>query len=315
MSADNQSLENSLPLLQRLWIYQRERIPLFKTIVLLSVFSASSINVSAMLAGRDFPAWPAYAAALIVSLVIFIQLRACDEYKDGPADRRYRPERPIPRKLVKLQTILAIAAGLAPVAICATWFYHPPLLVLLGLVWFWMALMAVEFFAADWLKERSVIYLVSHMAIMPLLDLFVTGAEWLPAAGAPARGLTLFLLLSFVNGCILEIGRKTWATENEREGVESYSSLWGVRNAALVWIVMTGTAFALLVGVGVATGHALATIIPGLLMLIAAWGAGFHMINKPSIKAQARLDLVSGLWVFVCYFAAGVAPVIERVFV
>jgi hypothetical protein len=72
-----------------------------------------------------------------------------------------------------------------------------------------------------------VLYLLSHMAIMPLIDLLLTGIEWLP--GRAASGLWMFLALSFVNGCVLEIGRKLWAPENEIAGVDTYSGLWGPR--------------------------------------------------------------------------------------
>lgn len=302
--------ENTLPLPRRLWIYQAERIPLFKTVTLLAVFSAASVNVSALLAGRAFPGWGAYAVALLVSFVIFAQLRACDEYKDGPDDHRYRPERPIPRGLVSLRLVVGIAGALTPLAAIAAWLYHPPLLLLLAIVWIWMALMTVEFFFPSWLKARPVLYLVSHMAIMPLLDLFVTGVEWLPAGAGPAPGLALFLLLSFVNGCVLEIGRKIWAPENERHGVESYSSLWGVGAATVIWMIVVTLSFLLLVGVGWATGHLLATGLPGLLMLAIAIRTAIAMRRAPDGARQARLDMVSGLWVFVCYAAAGFAPIV-----
>lgn len=300
--------EKDLPVLRRLWIYQRERIPLLKTATLLAVFSAASVNVSALLAERPLPGWGAYACAFLVSMIIFFQLRACDEYKDGPDDRRYRPERPIPRGLVSLRLILGIAAGMVPIAGLAVLGYDPRLLWLLILVWVWMALMTVEFFAPVWLKARPLLYLVSHMAIMPLLDLFVTGVEWVPAGMPPAEGLVLFLMLSFVNGCVLEIGRKIWAPENERAGVETYSGLWGVRSALMVWAAMTGLSFLLLVGVGFSTGHPISTGIPGLLMLALAWWTALAMRKAPDGKKQARLDMVSGLWVFVCYTAAGFAP-------
>lgn len=305
--------QNALPLLQRLWIYQGERIPLVKTSVLLAIFSAASINVSALLAGRDLPGWPAYLAAFLVSLVIFIQLRACDEYKDGRDDQRYRPERPIPRGLVSLRLILGIGFVLVPFAVLVTFTYHPPLLILLALVWLWLGLMTVEFFVPDWLKARPILYLVSHMAIMPLLDLFVTGAEWLRSDSGPAPALALFLILSFANGCVLEIGRKIWTPENEREGVDTYSALWGVPRAITVWIAMTGVSFVLLLLVGFATGHLLATGLPGLVMLIIVWWSAFAMRSTPSDKHQARLETMSGLWVFVCYAAAGFAPLLAGV--
>jgi 4-hydroxybenzoate polyprenyltransferase len=92
--------EHNLALPQRLWIYQRERFPLGRTAVLIAVFSAASISVSAHLAGRALPPWPAFLVAFIVTLVIFFQMRACDEVKDAEDDARYRPERPVPRGLV-----------------------------------------------------------------------------------------------------------------------------------------------------------------------------------------------------------------------
>lgn len=306
-----QMTEQSLPLLRRLWIYQGERIPLFKTAILLGAFSAASVNVSALLADRPLPVWSAYAVAFIVSLILFLQLRACDEYKDGPEDHRYRPERPIPRGLVTLRLILGIGIALVPVALLATWAYHPPLIVLLAVVWLWLGLMTVEFGVPEWLKARPLLYLSSHMAIMPLLDLFVTGVEWLPAEGVPASGLVLFLLLSFANGCVIEIGRKIWAPGNEREGVETYSGLWGVNRAVTVWIATTGAAFLLLVGVGLATGHVWATALPGLAMLAFAWLTAGNMRRAPTTEKQARMDTVSGLWVFVCYMAAGFAPLVS----
>jgi 4-hydroxybenzoate polyprenyltransferase len=306
----NEQSEQSLPLLKRLWIYQGERIPLFKTAILLAAFSAASVNVSALLAARALPGWPAYAAAFIVSLVIFMQLRACDEYKDGPEDQLYRPERPIPRGLVSLRLILGIGGALVPVALVVAWAYHAPLIVLLLVVWLWLGLMTAEFGVPEWLKSRPVLYLCSHMAIMPLLDLFVTGVEWLPAEGVPAPALVLFLLLSFANGCVIEIGRKIWAPQNERKGVETYSGLWGVNRSVTIWMTVTGAAFLLLVGVGLATGHVWATALPGLLMLAVAWGIAATMRRAPTTQNQARMDTVSGLWVFVCYMAAGFTPII-----
>ena len=90
--------EAALPVLQRLWIYQGERFPLARTALLLAVFTAASISVSAHLAGRPLPALPSYLVAFVVGLIFFFQLRACDEIKDAEEDRLYRPERAIPRR-------------------------------------------------------------------------------------------------------------------------------------------------------------------------------------------------------------------------
>lgn len=302
--------ESALPLLRRLWIYQAERFPLVKTAVLLTVFTAASISVSAHLGGRPLPGWPPFLAAFVATLVIFFQLRACDEVKDFEDDSRYRPERAVPRGLVSLRLIVAIGLAGVPAAMLAAGLVSPALLWPLALVWLWLALMTKEFFVPEWLRARPFLYLVSHMAIMPLIDLFITACEWLPRAGSPPAGLWLFLALSFVNGCVLEIGRKLYAPENEREGVETYSALLGPRGAALAWAGCLILAFALLVGVGIAVGapRLIATI--GVLGLAMALLTAQRYGTKPTPAAQKRIDAMAGLWVLVCYGTAGFAPLL-----
>jgi 4-hydroxybenzoate polyprenyltransferase len=291
----------------RLAIYQRERFPLARTSLLVLVFSAASVSVSAHLAGRNPPAWPAYAGAFLVTLLFFFQLRVLDEVKDGEDDRRYRPERPIPRGLVSLRLIVMLGLATAPVAIAACWLVDARLLVLLAFVWGWMLLMAFEFGVPQWLKARPFAYLVSHMLIMPAIDLLVTGFEWVPR-GAPPAGLGLFLLLSFANGCVLEIGRKLWAPQNEREGVESYSSLMGPRGATFLWIGCVALALALLIAVGVATGEPIATGAFGIVAAAFAINVGLRYRTDPTPRRQRAVDNAAGLWVFACYAAAGFAP-------
>ena len=304
------SEEASLPLLRRLWIYQAERFPLLKTAVLLAVFTAASISVSAHLGGRTLPGVANFAVAFVVTLVIFFQLRACDEVKDAEDDQRYRPERAVPRGLVSLRLVVGLGFAGVPVAMFAAAMLSPALLWPLVLVWLWLALMSAEFFVPEWLKARPVLYLISHMAIMPLIDLFVTASEWLPRAGFPPPGLWLFLALSFVNGCVLEIGRKLYAPENEREGVETYSSLLGPRLAALAWGGCAGFAFLLLLGVGSAVGALRPVAWIGALALVATLVCAARYARKPTVGSQKMVDAMAGLWVLICYGAAGFAPLL-----
>src|SRR5258705_3742610 len=46
----------------------------------------------------------------------------------------------------------------------------------------------------------------------------------------------LFLWVSFFNGMVIEIGRKIRAHEDEEEGVDTYSRLWGRRKAVFAWM-------------------------------------------------------------------------------
>lgn len=296
-----------MTLAQRLWIYQAERFPLKKTVPLLAMFSAASLCVSAQLAGRPLPGPGAFLAAFLVALILFFQMRVCDEWKDAEDDRRYRPDRPIPRGLVTQRTILALGLSGVPLAMLTVWLWHPPVLWLLALVWVWLAAMTFEFGGPAYLKARPMLYLISHMIIMPLIDLCLTGHEWLPGGGA-APALWLFLALSFANGCVLEIGRKLWAPEQEISGVDSYSSLWGPARAASIWLAIVSVAAGLLIATGFATGVGWVSLCLALLGLSACALAARTYSTAPSPKAQDRMDTVSGLWVFFCYGTAGFLP-------
>ena len=296
-----------------LWTYQKERFPLVRTVPLLAVFSAASISVSAEMAGRPLPGWGAFAAGFAVAMLLFFQMRVCDEYKDLEDDKRYRPDRPIPRGLISLRAVLSLGLASLPLTAFAAWAWHPPLLWLLGGVWLWLLAMTAEFGVPEWLKARPVLYLLSHMAIMPLIDLLLTAMEWLPAGG-PAFWLWLFLALSFVNGCVLEIGRKIWAPQSEIAGVDSYSGLWGAKKAAVIWAACVVLSWGLLVGVGAATGVVWVAVLLGGAGALWCLRAAAAYAAAPAIAAQKRLDLAAGLWVFACYALAGFAPLIVRMF-
>ncbi|MBM7067435.1 UbiA family prenyltransferase [Actibacterium sp. 188UL27-1] len=296
-------------LVARLWIYQAERFPLKKTVPLLAIFSAASITVSAVLADRPLPGIGAYLVGFGLAFLLFFQMRVCDEVKDLEDDRRYRPERPIPRGLVSLRLIVGLGLATVPLAAALAVIWGAGLIWLLGLVWLWLAAMTAEFGMPRWLKARPVLYLLSHMAIMPLIDLMLTGIEWRPA-GAPHPGLWWFIGLSFANGCVLELGRKLWVPESELAGVETYSGLWGPRQATAVWLGFVALAFALLVGFGMAVGSPVALALVGFTGLVACLWAGLAYVRDQTVAREQRVDMVAGLWVFLCYAAAGFVPLI-----
>jgi 4-hydroxybenzoate polyprenyltransferase len=290
----------------RLWTYQSERFPLLKHGVLILVFSGGEAVFGALARGVT-PDWKAVAVAAVVCLLLFAQLRIADEHKDNEDDCRWRPERPVPRGLISLSELRFIGILAAAIQIAVTVLLDAHLLPLLLLVWSWMALMSVEFFVPTWLKARPVLYLLSHMAVMPLIALF--------AVACGARGDVLinpavgaFLGLAFLNGVVLEIARKSWAPGDEREGVETYSRLWGVRLSATVTAVA---------GLGSA---ALALTIQSLLgfdwpfQLIVLCAAGvlataaFAYGRDATSRRSSWLETASGLFVLLIYLGVAWLP-------
>jgi 4-hydroxybenzoate polyprenyltransferase len=297
----------------RLWEYQGERFPIFKHGVLIAAFGASAVCLSALLR-EVLPDWRAVVVAVVVLFGLFFQLRVADEHKDNEEDTKYRPERPVPRGLVTLGELRGVAVVVAVVQVALSVWVDWRLLGPLALVWAWMAVMTKEFFVPKWLKARPIVYMVSHMAIMPLIDLYATACDWLPAGLGEHEGfgLTLgaFLLLSLVNGTAIEIARKSWAPEDEREGVETYSKLWGpgVAGTAVLGVILAGLAIAAFVNVRSGAGE---LFLFGLLAIgaYASWMV-IEYAGGPKAKTAKAMETASGIYVAGNYLLLGVLPLI-----
>ncbi len=301
----------SAPLARRLWQYQGERFPVFKHGAAIAAFAGSAALLPGALGGTGEETRPwAIIVAAIISLLFFLQLRVADEHKDFADDCKFRPERPVPRGLVGLEELRWVAIGAALVQIVLATLLDPVLLLALALVWVWMALMTAEFFAPQALKARPLLYMISHMAVMPLMALFALACGSLDAAQpmqAHALALGAFLALAFVNGVAMEIARKCWAPRDERAGVETYSKLWGPRAAAIT------TAVAIIAGLALSLFVQRAALMPAwggaAAALFAALGvaAAIAFALEPTPRRAKWLEHAASFWVLACYvlLAAG----------
>lgn len=293
----------------RRWIvYQRERFPLAAHAPLVLAFSFSAVSYAAHLRGAPIPPWPHLAVAFVTALGFFFQLRVADEHKDLADDTRWRPYRAVPRGLVTLPELARLAVAAGVVQLGAALWLAPPLLPYLAAAWIWLALMTREFFVHDWLRAHPVVYLLSHMVILPLVDLYATACDWKAVGAAAPPGLLWFLGVSYANGIVLEIGRKLRAPQAEEEGVETYSALWGPRRAAGVWIAALAATFALAVGAGAAARATLAVAVPLAVVLLVGGLCAARYAAAPTPARAKPLEPVAGLWTLVLYLTLGIAP-------
>ncbi len=300
------------PLAARLLTYQSERFPLARNAPVLFAYAAAMAAISAHLGGRPLPSAGAILSAFAIVLIVFFQLRVCDEVKDREHDARWQPERPIPRGLVSLREVVLTGLATVPLALAAALLLDPRLLWLLLAIWAWVALMTVEFFVPAWLRARPIAYMVSHMVVVPLITLYATACEWLPREAGPPPGIGLLLALSYANGCVNEIGRKMRAPESERPGVETYTALWGMRAATLAWLGCVLAALVPLLALGKLAGAGLAVGAVGLAGAAVALGLALRFLARPTASLGKAFDLVSGLWVLLSYVALGVFPGLLR---
>lgn len=295
----------------RWWIYQKERFPLLAHGPLILAFSSSAVAYSALLRGGR-PQLGAFAVAFCVCLAAFAQLRIADEFKDREEDARWRPYRPVPRGLVTLAELrwIGVAGAFAQLALALWW--HPPLAWVLALAWGYFTLMSVEFFCRDWLKARPVVYLLSHMGIMPLVDFFGTACDWFPATGKMPDGLFWFLTASFCNGIVIETGRKLRQPADEEEGVETYSRLWGMTGGSLVWLA----AMAATLGCGLAAARRIGFLTPVALVLgcLFAVALAVALAYRRGRLSGGAIEKVAGCWTLALYVMLGLVPLGVKVF-
>ena len=297
----------------RFWAYQRERFPLAGFVPIIAAFTFSSAAYSRLARGSSgFIPWSRFGVGAVTALVFFFMLRVLDEHKDQDVDRRFRPELPVPRGLVSLGELRAIGgAGLA-VVVTLNALILPVLLVPLAIVAGWATLMTREFFVRDWLRAHPTAYLLTHMAVMPLIDTYTTGLDWLSVGRHLPPGMGLFLGVTFANGMLIEIGRKLRAPDAEREGVDTYTRAWGLRRAPVVWLILLAMAASLAtlalrhVGSGALE---LGTI--GLALLWAA-RAALRFLRRPDTASATGVEQASQLWMFGTYLALGTLPFLVR---
>jgi len=301
------------PLAARLLAYQRERFPLAAYVPLITVFTFSAAAYSRVARGEPgFVPGGRFAVGALTALVFFFLLRVLDEHKDAEVDRRYRPELPVPRGLVSLAELRRIGGSALAVVLLLNLVVAPVLLWACLAVAAWAALMTKEFFVPEWLRAHPAAYLVTHMAIMPMIDGYTTGLDWL-AEGAPApRGLWIFLLVTFLNGVVIEVGRKIRPPEGEREGVDTYTGAWGTRAAPRVWLaVLAATAAsAWLAAREVGIGPAAAVLLPVGAALAAL--PALRFLRRPAPGPAKGVETASGAWTIAMYLLLGAGPFLAR---
>ena len=297
----------------RWWTYQRERFPVLAHGLLIAAFSTSALAFSTLLRGQT--ALPGVKPLLVCfgsCFLFFLQLRIADEFKDFEEDLRCRPYRPVQRGLVSLRELAVLGALTAVVQLGLALWLDPYLVIVLAVVWVYLALMSKEFFVGEWLKRRPILYMVSHMAIMPLVDFYATACDWLPARKEPGTGLLWFLAVSYFNGLVIEMGRKIRGPKEEEEGVNTYSALWGRRNAVAAWFSAMLVTAALAVGAGWQIGWwAPVVVVQGALLLLAGLVAGLFL-RRPDGPGGKRIETASGVWTLLLYLNLGIIPLLWR---
>jgi 4-hydroxybenzoate polyprenyltransferase len=150
------------------------------------------------------------------------------------------------------------------------------------------------------------------MFILPLVDLYATACDWWPADGRPPRGLIWFLIVSYFNGIVIEIGRKIRGPKEEETGVNTYTAVWGRPRAVAVWYGAMATT-AVFAGIAAWQIDFALSVSALLVVFLATAAAGaWIFLREPDARHAKRIEALSGIWTLLMYLSLGALPLLWR---
>ncbi|WP_315343917.1 UbiA family prenyltransferase [Leptotrichia wadei] len=267
--------------------------------------------------------WYKFLPLFIIIFMFFFQLRITDEFKDYEEDLKYRPYRPVQRGVISLKALGKIGIATIIIQIILAHVINPKLIYFMLLVWFYMFLMTKEFFIKNWLTERILIYALSHVVIMIFITLvivkgtgYILESHFLETLYLSVEkygknifiGLIPLFALNYLNGIVLEIGRKTRRADEEEHGVQTYSKLWGKKKAAVILSLLFAVEYFLVI-LGLSYTYEKYFLFSGLVLLIILIISIYFMIKFLKKDLSGKIvESVSGLWIVFSSMGLGLLP-------
>ena len=313
-------------------IYLNERFPLGKNSFFVLIFTLSGYIYTSLLYNSKIMYLFTNGVKIgifqykIISLFIiifmfFFQLRITDEFKDYEEDLKYRAYRPVQRGIISLKTLGKIGIATVIIQIMLAHVIDPEIIYFMIFVWIYMFLMAKEFFIKKWLTKRILIYALSHVVIMVFITLVIVEATQYIV---PKNIFDVFILqryrhnidfaliplfaLNYLNGIVLEIGRKTRRTDEEEHGVQTYNKLWGRKKAVVVLSLLFVIEYLLAI-LGLSHTYEKYFLFSGLTLLVILIVSIYFMIKFLKKDLSGKIvETVSGLWIIFSSMCMGLLP-------
>jgi 4-hydroxybenzoate polyprenyltransferase len=191
-----------------------------------------------------------------------------------------------------------------------TGIFFPKMLFLLAVVYGYLFFMTKEFFVKNWLKRNQFWYVTSHMLIIPLVDVFASGFDWLLENEKAPTGLLFFFAVSFMNGIVLEVGRKIKSPEQEEEGVLSYTFQLGTKPAVIVWLFILLLTLILASIASFFAAHATTSYLALIGIFAVCVVPALLFLNKQNARNGKLIEYSSALWTFAMYLILGGIPML-----
>jgi 4-hydroxybenzoate polyprenyltransferase len=307
--------ENKASFPYRFYLYQKERFPILGHGALVAAFSFSAISYSRICRGEEgFVGTSTFLVGIFTTISLFLLVRIFDEFKDAEEDAQYRKHLPVPRGLISFKELFILGAAMVALQVAINLFFFPKMLLIYFIVIAYLSLMGKEFFIGEWLKKNQFWYVASHMFIIPLIDIYASGLDWLLSGVAAPLGLLFFFAVSYMNGIVLEVGRKIRTPEKEAEGVLTYSSMLGANKACRLYLLVLFITFLFALAACHYAGYGIAALVVlGAFLGLCALPAILFLKHKTESLSK-KIELASALWTIAMYLTLGGGPMIHRLF-
>ncbi len=272
------------------WLqFTKERLPLVSYALIVGgfVLSAKALTQSP---------WSLELLVPFIGLMLFfIELRLMDELKDYAKDVIAHPQRPLPRGLVRVESVkkavnallllmIAFAIGSLAASYVATIFY--------GAIILYLYLMYKEFFIGEGLAQRPFLYACTHQIVIVLLLAYAAVALLAPAFTWPTTYQIGFLIL----GCFFtyEVCRKM--DPKAHPILKTYLSVYGKKGVSLILIFIQAVSWtaAFMMGEKVI----LLGLMLGSLLLLLSWLLFWTDESKYKwVEATGTLSLLISLYI------------------
>lgn len=174
----------------------------------------------------------------LATSLFFFKLRLFDEVKDIESDTVHHPERPLPRGILSKHDVLRITLIVITIEMALFFYYGFWAFVSAVIAVSYSLVMYKEFFIKEWLRAHLTTYAVAHTFVV----VFVSATIFIALFGKPFTkipgDLVYFSFAGWFLFNIFEFGRKTFARNEEKEGVDSYSKIFGKLGAVMLVLVM-----------------------------------------------------------------------------
>ncbi len=284
---------------QRVSLYLAERFPILAHgLLIVSFYSSNQFLAHALTEpGARMHYDLGSLLGYLTILCFFLHLRIFDDHKDYADDCRYFPQRILQRGIVSLAELKILGAIAIGVEIVCSAIRGPAALTSWLAAFAFSLLMFKEFFARDWLKRHFLVYASTHMLIVPLLAMIVysfSSGRYFWEAPVWYWG---YAFVGFFVAFNWEVSRKIRSPDDEIDGVDSYTKLFGTYGAAylVLLIRVIDTGLVMLIGRHLQLSGWFYGVLIALFLVCTI---GFFQYRFQTNRATAkRMEIYAGIYI------------------